>query len=437
MNMRSSSLKDSLLIRFNLSRTGSLPATKQLFPIVMVLLVFGGVCISMAEVGYSMRGNAQPFHNWDSTFNTSSREHFDDGLVLKAGAFGLRPHFGIWVGQIDNVYLDRNEGIEDTYLTIAPGLMLTCGSEEDDYLTLNYVYENTTYDKALDLDYESQLLSLGLHLLQGRFRIHLSDQFSDTTDTDPESAQRTSKMQNIEVLGISREVSRKTTFSVEQRYEIHRYQADDLLDYDEFWVGVRGQHQTFPKVSTHLSGGYGIVDMIDSAVIGDADYLEVNVGLQGRLTAKTALHAQGGWHRRTFEDEIETINEWVALVGLSSRFSSRTDWGIDLSRRLTPSSQREGVTRQNTAIMPSVRHILWRDRLAFSVRGAYEWADYYGPEGKMDRNDTYWYITAILDWHPTQPFTVSIGYTYAEQASDVEDGEYGQNHLFVRAMLNY
>ena len=87
--------------------------------------------------------------------------------------------------------------------------------------------------------------------------------------------------------------------------------------------------------------------------------------------------------------------------------------------------------------MPSLRHILWRDRLAFSLRGAYEWGEYYGPDGEWDRQDRYWYVTAILDWHPAQPFTVGLGYTHSEQDSDDDAADYEQDHLFVRAMINY
>ena len=72
--------------------------------------------------------------------------------------------------------------------------------------------------------------------------------------------------------------------------------------------------------------------MTERGVIGDADYIELFGGLQGRLTAKTTLHVRGGHQRREFEDAIETIEDWVAAAGLSGRVSERTDWNLDLSR---------------------------------------------------------------------------------------------------------
>jgi hypothetical protein len=178
--------------------------------------------------------------------------------------------------------------------------------------------------------------------------------------------------------------------------------------------------------------------MRDADVIGDADYTTLDIGVQGRLTPKSTLHAGIGLENREFKDDIETINEWTALIGLSSRMSNRTYWGIDFSRGLTPSSQRAGYTHLSTSINPSFRHIFFKNSMSLSVSGAYEISDYYGPTGEEDRNDIYWYATGIMDWSPReQPLTLGLGYTYSKQESDIEEFEYEQNLVFLRGMLNY
>jgi hypothetical protein len=407
---------------------------------VLTAVVLLKVPTLRGEVGYAMRGSPQPFHNWDSQFNSSgSREYADAGFVLRRGACRLRPHIAAWAGQSDNVYLDadREAAVEDSFTTLAPGLMFVYGSEESDYISLNYTFEKTRYSNEEALDSEGHLFSAGLHFQPGKFVFHLSDQYSDTTDTNPELAQRTSKLLNIESLRVSRDVSRKTSFEIEQSYEIHNYQANDLIDFDDMALGLRGYHQTFAKVRTSVDAFGGRVDMHDPEVLGDADYMEVGVGLQGRLTAKSALHARGAWHRRQFDDGIKSIDTWSSTVGLSSRLSSRMDWGVDVSRRLTPSSQVEGVTRETTALIPSVRYTIWRDRLACAVRGAFEWSEYYGPTGVLDREDDYWYVTGSLDWHVKRPVTVGVSAMHAEQDSTSRSAVYEQNNVLVRCMVNY
>jgi hypothetical protein len=87
--------------------------------------------------------------------------------------------------------------------------------------------------------------------------------------------------------------------------------------------------------------------------------------------------------------------------------------------------------------MPSLRHLLMRDRISTSLSGAYEWIDYYGVWGEVDRQDRYWYVTGLVDWHPAQPFTVGVGYTYAQQESSNGAFDFEVNRLLVRVLVNY
>ena len=404
------------------------------------LVTLSCVPFASADVGYSMRGDTRPFHNWDSAFNLSASENDDngtDGVVWDSDSFTFRPHVGMSVGYDDNVYLKPDNEIDDTYWSVAPGIMLIYGQEDDDYLSLNYEYEITKYTDEDVLDYDSHLLSAGVRLTPGLLDVHLSDQYTDSIDVNPETAKRTAREQNSEMLTISRFVSKKTTVVAEQRYDINNYKDDLYLDYDELWFGGWLYHRTFPKVSTFVGAGYGIVNMTDAGVWGDSDYFDCAFGAQGRVTAKTTVHARLGWEDREFEDDIDSIQDWTCLIGVSSRFSNRTYWGVDVSRSLNPSSSRAGYTRIPTVIMPSIRHILWKDSLSVSVSGAYELADYYGHHGEAQRDDKYWYITGVLDWHPQNLLTVGAGFTHAEQTSDIDEDEYSDNRMFFRAMLNY
>jgi hypothetical protein len=223
----------------------------------------------------------------------------------------------------------------------------------------------------------------------------------------------------------------------DQRYELYDYTDDAYLDYSELWFGGRAYHRTLPKVRTFVGGGYGIVNMTDAGVWGDADYIEVDVGLEGNATAKTTVYTSLGWQNREFKDDIDSINEWTFLAGVSSRLSNRTYWGLDISRGLQPSSTREGYTRVPFSIMPSVRHVMWKHKLSFSLSGAYEIADYYGHHGEEPWSDEYWYVTGMIDWHPHDLLTVGVGVTHTELNSDYDDDDYQQNQVYARAMANY
>lgn len=405
--------------------------------VIIVMLFCQGFSL-YAQVGYSMRGNTQPFHNWDSSFNPSgrSKSNSKEGFVLKLGSLNIRPNFGAGAGYDNNVFLLHDNYVDDSYYSIAPGIMLVYGTEDNNYLTMNYVYEDIKYSEESELDYDSHLFSLGANYILGHCILHLSDQFSNTRETDAETFQNLDRSANIETFTVDRYISRKSSLKGEQRYEIYDYDLDQYIDYNEFWYGGYFSHQTFPKIKTLIGGGYGMVRMNDD-VMGDADYLELNIGLQGRLTAKTQLHLRGGFQTRKFKDDIEDINEWTALIGLTSRYSRRTYWGVDLSRRLSPSSTQGGYTRVSTSISPYIRHIFGKDHFSISVSGSYEPSDYYGPQGELDRHDTLWYINGGVDLSLFGFSTVGAGCTYTKQIADDEINEYDDTVVYLRAMLNY
>ena len=404
------------------------------------VLVFLWACsAARAEVGYSMRDDPRPFNEWGSAFNLSAKDNTDaEGLVFDTGSLKVRPTLELHLGYMDNVYLSHNNQVGDTYYSIAPGVMLVYGSEADDYLTLNYSYEMTKYATEDALDYDSHLFSGGMQLTPGQLVIHLQDQFSDSLEVNPETTHRTAKIENIQDLYISRPISSKTALVFSQAYMINHYKDERYLDYDEYWFGGDLFHHTFPKFKLFGGARYGIVNMKDADVTGDADYWNYYVGAQGQITGKTTMHAQIGWENRYFKDDyIKDINEWTATVGLSSRYSSRTSWGVDFARGLTPSSQREGYTQVSTSVSPSWQHLFWHRKMSITLNGTYEITDYYSPVGSDSRNDTFWYCNAVWDWNLYKTLTAGLGYTYSRQDSDIHEYDYKVNDYYAHLLLNF
>ena len=420
---------------------------KELFNRASRALVIGavglaGVAVTFsarAEVGYSMRKDVRPFKNWGSAFNLSAKDITDEqGLAWASDKLKIRPTLSLGLGYMDNVYLSHDNEIGDEYYNIAPGIMLVYGSQDDDYITLNYSYDMTRYFDETVLDYDSHLFSGSVRMTPGAWVIHLQDQFSDSLDVDRETTRRTAKIHNSENLFISRPLSGKTAAVLSQAYMINDYKDDQYLDYDEYWIGGDLFYAAYPKLK--LFGGlrYGIVDMKDSDVIGDADYLCYSVGAQGSLTKKTTMHARLSLQSRDFDDDrIKDIDEWTTVVGISSRYSALTSWGIDVGRALTPSSQREGHTQCSTTVTPFWQHLFWHRKMSLTVDGTYEWREYYDLPGKEDRDDRFWYINVVWDWNITKTVTAGLGYTHSRQDSDYDEYDYKVNDIYAHILLNF
>lgn len=405
--------------------------------IAVVLLVVAGA--ARAQVGYAMRGDTRPFQQWDSAFNATPQDIEDDGIVWHAGPVDVRPTLGVWAGRDDNVFLaPEGEEIDDTYLTIAPGLLLLYGAEDRNYLTFHYEYEDTDYSDLTSEDSESHLFSGGLQARGRGYTARLSEQFRDTTDAEPETGERVDRVENTLRGSLDRQLSRRTGLEAHGFYETVDYANARYVEYDEYSGGVDLRHQTWPKTRTRIGADYGVVDVKGDGSLGDAEYVESAVGLDGEPAERTQVQVRLGYQWREFDDPgTEAIEDWVASLGVSRTFWRDSVVGVRVSRRFFPSIQELGSTRVATDVSPYLQHMLLRDLLGVSLNGTWSMADFYDRAANETRTDDRWQATAVLDWQALNLLTIGIGYTHEEQESDLAEREYERNLSFVRALANY
>ncbi len=391
-----------------------------------------------AQVGYAMRGDTRPFQQWDSALHQTPRDAGDQGIVWHAGDVRIRPTLGFWVGRDDNVFLAPEARQEDTYLTVAPGVILIYGTEERNYITANYEFENTEYNDLKSEDSESHLFSLGTQLRARGYTLRISDQFRDTTDAIPETGERTDRTENTARASLDRQLTRRTGIEAHGFYETVDYAAAGYIDYDEYSVGADLRHRTWPNTHTTLGLDYGVVDVRGPARLGDADYVVAAAGLNGEPLARTRVQARVGYQWRDFKDpDTEAIEDWVGSVAVSQTFWRDSVAGVRVSRRFFPSLREEGGTRLATDISPYLQQVLVRDRLALALNGTYSTADFYDRAANETRSDDRWQVTGVLDWRALDLLTVGAGYTHERQESDLATREYTRNLAFVRALANY
>jgi hypothetical protein len=392
---------------------------------------------SQAQVGYAMRGDTRPFHQWDSAFNTTPRGDTTDGLAWNPGPLDLRPTLGLWAGYDSNLFLDPDNESDDSYWTVAPGVLLLYGNEERNYLTLHYEFENTDYTDFDSEDYDSHLLSAGMQFKGRGYTTRLSEQFSDSTETVPETGNRVSRVDNTTRASIDRQISRRSGAEVHGAYELVNYDGSGFIDYDEYSGGLDLRHQTWPQTQLTVGADYGVVDVSGPESLGDATYVETAVGARGQPMARTEVIARVGYQWRDFEDDLVSIEDWVASIGASRTFWRDSVAGVRVSRRFFPSAVESGGTRVSTDISPYLQHTLLYDLLAISVNGTYAMADFYDPEGESSRSDDRWQLSGVLDWRAASMLSIGVGYTHEEQDSDDAEFSYNRQISFIRALANY
>ncbi len=400
----------------------------------------------------SARGGGA-YDSWGSAYDMSAQVAAELGYSFPVGPFTVRPHFGLWAGYDDNVYLDEEEEVDDVFITLAPGLMVIYGNPSHNYVSVNYTLELPRYIDEDRANYESHHLSTDLHYESAKHTYHIGDRFMQTEVKDIEIGERVEKTQNVLSADIERMMSSKTSVGIQGLHEIHDYKDDSYIDYYEYRVGGRLYYRIRPKTDIFVDAGYGWVDLdplpddeatadLDlpagySSSYGDAEYQEVSVGVRGKVSGKTVMTGRVGFHRREFDDDIETIDDWVASLDTLTRFSSRFQGGFEVSRRLFPWLTVPGNTSVSTTLNPYIRYQLWRNRISLSGSVAYSIVEFYDAEGEQDREDKYWEYVGIVDWKSSKLVTLGIGYAYSEQESNRSGAESENGRIIARAMFNY
>ena len=418
----------------------------------LVLCVFAMPLLCFGQAGIASGVRSSSYGGWGGAFSSSATEGDRDlvGDVADMGDVAIRPHIGLWGVWDDNVYLDRDgEEVDDFHYTFSPGVLLTYGDPAHNYMALNYTYEMVRYDQETAADYDGHHLAGDVHYEAAKTTFHVGDRYTQTRVDDFESSEELEKRINILHGDIERYISSKTSASVNGRYEIHDYEEDLYVDYDEYRVGGRFYYRIRPKMDVFIDGGYGWVDLDPTDMVletydtpdgsyGDAEYQEVSVGVRGKVGRKTEAMGRVGYQHREFDDDgIDDIDDWIMGAGLATRFSSRFTGGIEASRRIYPWTTVPGNSAVATEVTPYIRRQLYGNRVSISGSFTYQQTDYYDPSGEQDRDDEFYEATAMVDWKPKDNFTVGGGYSYSRNESSAVDYDTERNRIIARAMYNY
>jgi hypothetical protein len=405
-----------------------------------------------ASLSPGVRGSA--YDTWGGGVNMSAQAGADLGYNFDVGPINVRPHIGAWVAYDDNVYADEADAEEDYYLTVAPGVLAVYGNPSQNYISANYTAEIVRYADADDEDYVAHNISADLHYEFAKSTLHIADRYIDTVARDPDADAKVESRRNYLTADLERYISSKTSVAINGRYEIHDYVRDDYVDYDEYRAGGRFYYRIRPKTDIFGDIGYGWVDLetlneeqnedlsrrfdldIDESY-GDAEYVQASLGVRGELGRKTKASGRLGYeHRDFYADSIEDIDEWISTFAMTTKFTSRFDAGVEVSRAIYPWTTVPGNSAVSTVVSPYIRRQFYGNKLALTGTGSFEWADYYDADGKTEKSEEVMTLTALLDWKLTHA-TIGGGYSYTETESKPGGEKTERDRFLFRVMVNY
>jgi len=344
----------------------------------------------------------------------------DNAELFLTGTLGVRSD--------DNVLLS-NTKTDDVIFEFAPGLELAYGNNS---LTKGRIFVKETMTRYGNEDQlNTELTSAGLTSNYDDQKTKLS--FSTSWE---QSAQNTVDVRanflvrrDIFRIAGSGEVgmTEKTKIGVGFNHESTDYMRTGFDDSKISTVPVNVYYELTPKVDASL--GYRMrTNMLDTGIDSkDAFY---NVGLRGEFTAKFKGSIAVGYTSRDMD-----VGDDKSSFGLDSTFtylaSEKTSVNLGLSNDFgvagTGTSQRNGTMSLGVSTKVS-------EDLLFGVNALYRNIRYLGTGSRTDK---YLEGTATVTYVVNQVTSLSGGYTFRRNESNLSGGDFQNNVFFVAASIRF
>lgn len=400
---------------------------------MIAAVALGCVCVSaVAELDVSGSGGGRRAQIYEQGPYTS------DDLVLSGGStvgytmrFGrlkVRPRLEVSLIYDDNIYLDKDSSVSDAYGVLIPGILVLYGDEAHNHVYVDYAREIPAFFTEKQENVESQRLTGFLHYELDRTALTAWHRYRDTRGADTLLGARITKEEYITSVGLDRQVSTKTAFTLTGMHEFHDYESRRYVDYYQYELAGRFYWSAFPKTDLFGQLARGWVDLV-ARDFGDARYTEASLGVRGRLRPKVKAVGSVGAQYRDFEDEaISDLLHWVANLKVDGTLFRHTKGGLGLWTSLRPAIDRAGYTSIDTRLEPFLSRRILSERVIGSVSGVLGISEYRGTDDPLDPgagDDTmcpdqrrlYQGFTVIVDWWWARHCVLGVGYSYIESGT--------------------
>ena len=371
-------------------------------------------------------------------------------VPVQTGA--LLPRVSLSVSSDDNVFLDPTNETSGTTLSLAPGLLAIWGRPAGNHLYADYGMILPVYESEAEVgDRPSHLLRLGSVYRTGKSQIQGQVGYRLMEDVDTVVGARVAKQDVLGDLGVEHRISGKSSAGLQGRLEMHRFDAENYLDYNRYYGAGRLYHRVSAKSQAFVQGGLGRDDPQEA---GDraaaADFYDLSLGLRGKQSPKFNSSGRVGYMWRTYDDEArDDYAHWIAsLRAESSPFGLSTFTG-ELVADVRPAIDSDATDVVDQGVTFGVARRLFIERLRGNATATFGQIDYSGgnadaADNRDGRTDRYWGFSVGVDWWSKERFSVGVAYAYMRRDGDV-DGDraaqdstsFEQGRWNLRASWNY
>ena len=361
---------------------------------------------------------------------------------------GIKFHFGASAEARydDNIRISESNEQEDLIVSLSPFMEIRSAGGEGGMssgLQLKYTpsYQIFTKDNANDVwEHEIELDS---SFVFSKTTIQFLFDFEDVSGSDIDASDRIRRRIYTPQFNMSYEVSPKTTLGLKAKYRNTDYK--EAFDSQEISVNPSVDYSVTDKIRLGLGVTGGILDVKGSNATGSINNGQQQY-LQARLrtfyTASTKLRFSStiGGETRWFDERSSDARQtFVFDVGVRYDPFPNTQLGLNAFRRVTNSAVIAGSDYSGTGFsFKATQRFMERFRLV--LHSTFYNSNYFSAHERIesvDREDDYFTAGVDFIWAATEYLSLSTGYLYRTNDSNVISSEFDNNQFFVRATLTF
>ena len=255
-----------------------------------------------------------------------------------------------------------NPRVADLIGTVSPGVGFQVGSEDQNFLNLQYQSDNTRYfDLGVSPVPMHRIQLTGKYDNQSRLRMegtHATEFVSSFLGGWVNLGQQLVDRWTHNTSGrVTYDSTDKTDVYVSGTHNAIAYQGVNLYGNDGWRANLGASYKPTERVSVFVEGGYGLTDFIRSTsalgVIPTSHVYGGFVGLRGQFTERLEGTIGGGYEIREFPDiPGASFSIPAANIAVSYAFRETTRFSLSYTRRTDNAAQyaRQGVTYDTAAL---------------------------------------------------------------------------------------
>ena len=420
-----------------------------------ILACLAGAAVAVPSIGMAADdGYAAGFY----TRGVDAASYIDQGgavvdpfyVPVQTGA--LLPRVSLAVAHDDNVFLDPTNATPNTSITLAPGLLAILGRPAGNHLYADYGLIVPVYESEVDVgDRPSHLLRLGSVYRTGKSQVQGQLGYRLLEDVDAVVGARVAKRDLLGDLAVEHRVSGKSSVGLQGRAEMHRFDAEDYLDYDRYYGAGRLYHRATAKSQVFVQGGLGRDEpREDGARAAAADFYDLSLGVRGKQSPKFNSAGRVGYMWRTYDAAPRAdYGHWIASLRAESAPFGLATFSGELYADIRPAIDADATDVVDQGVTLGASRRLFTERLRGTATATFGQIDYSGesdPEGagRDGRTDRYWGFSLGADWWSKERVSVGVAYSYMRRDGDVDgaaeaqdSASYEQGRWNLRASWNY